>query len=386
MCGKTAAAAFAVLAMCGSACSAPSQPATAGQRTSAQARVSSAGAAPVSVCFGAMPADWARALHARTVTTAKGVTFAVGAVAGSIAYGALNSAAQSGIAKLDFRTRRLTMISRFPPRAGGMGAMAIDPPWLVWEQTDSRTDLGDWSIHVWNLASGTGSVLATHPRLSNGGDGVGYIPSPVLSNGVAAWAQPTPGPGGYQAEVRAASLATGKVSTLDTGQVLSPVYAGPYLIWGKTDNTGRVALRAADASSFRPVATPGPLRNPGPVSNLGGSPEYLAWSSTANANILTAWPAGAARVLRFTQSGADHPFQFLQLAGHFLLWYTGTGSSVLDLRTGNAFDVQGTLAASADAIAVDQSTVQPVPKGTFAASRVSILAIAEMPGIPRCAR
>lgn len=382
--GRTAAVALAALAVCSSACSATSRPATANQRTSVQARASSASATPV--CFGAMPADWAQALRARTVITAKGVRFAPGAAAGGVAYGQLNSAAQSGIAKLDFRTRRLTMISRFPPGAGGMGGMAIDPPWLVWEQTDSQTDLGDWSIHVWNLASGTGSVLATHPRPSNGGGGLGYIPSPVLRNGMAAWAQPTQGPGGYQAEVRVANLATGKVSTLDTGQVLGPVYAGPYLIWGKTDNTGRAALQAADASSLRPVTTPGPLRSPGAVSNLGGSPEYLAWSSTANANILTVWPAEAARLLKFTQSGTDHRFQFLQLAGHFLLWYTGTGSSVLDLRTGNAFDVPGALAASADAIAVEESTVQPVPKGTFAASRVSILAIAEMPGISRCAR
>ena len=385
MSGKTVAAALAVLAVWSSACAGPSRPATVNQRTSAQANVRSASATPVPLCFGAMPADWARALHARSITTAKGVRFGAGAIAGGVAYGQFNSAAHSGIGRLDFSTGRLTTILRFPAKAGGMGAMAIDPPWLVWEQTDSQTDLGDWSIHAWNLASGTGSVLATAPRLINGDHILGYVPSPVLRNGSAAWAQPGLGSGGYQAQVRVAKLATGKVSTLDTGHILLPVYAGPYLVWGKIDSAGRDSLRVVDANSFRPVATPGPLRNPGAISDLGGSPQYLAWS-TENANILTVWPVGAARVLKFTQADSGHPFHFLQLAGHFLLWYTGSGSSVLDLRTGNAFDVQGALAASADAIAVDESTTQPVPKGSFAATRISTLAIADMPGILGCAK
>jgi len=342
-------------------------------------------ATPVAVCFGVMPSYWARALHARSVTTAKGVRFGPGGIAGGAAIGQFNSAAESGIGRLDFTTGRLTTIYRFPPGIGGMGAMAVDPPWVVWEELDSQSNLNDWSIRVWNLTSGAISVLATS-RLSNGHYVPGQQPLPVVSNGFAAWAQPVPGSGGYNvAQVRVVDLATGKVSTLDTGRVSSPVYAGHYLVWGKIDSAGRYLLRVVDAASFKPVVTPGPLRDPGPMLYLGGSPEYLAWGS-GDLNTLTAWPVGTARLLKFTQSDSGHPFEFLQLAGHFVLWYTGNGSSVLDLRTGNAFDVGGSVTASADAIAIEEPVGQPPTKGAFVPSRVSILATAAMPGIRGCAK
>jgi hypothetical protein len=209
MSGKTVAAALAVVAVWCSACTGPPQPAPASKQASPQARVPSASATPVSVCFGAMPGGWVHALRARSTTTARGLAFAPGAVTSGVAYGQFNSAAQSGIGRLDLSTGKLTTVSRFGPGTGGMGAMAIDPPWLVWEQADSQTDPGDWSIHVWNVVSGTGSVLATPLRLSNGDHGLGHIPSPTLRNGLAVWSEPTLGLGGYQARVRVARLASG---------------------------------------------------------------------------------------------------------------------------------------------------------------------------------
>jgi hypothetical protein len=330
-----------------------------------------------------MPGDWARALRARSVTTPSGVRFGPGGIAGDAAIGEFNSAADSGIGRLDFTTGALTTISMFPPRIGGMGAMAVDPPWVVWEELDSQTNLNDWSIHVWNLSSGTGRVLATS-RPSNGNNVSGQQPLPVLRNGSAAWAQPVPGSGSYNvAQVRVVDLSTGRVSTLDTGRVSSPVFAGHYLVWGKIDSGGRYLLRVVDAASFKPVVTPGPLRNSGPILYLAGSPEYLAWSS-GDLNTLTVWPLGTARLLKFTQSQSGHPFEFLQLAGHFVLWYTGNGSSVLDLQTGNAFDVTGSVAGSADAIAIEQPGGPSSTKGAFVSSRVSTLATAALPGIRGC--
>jgi hypothetical protein len=35
-----------------------------------------------------------------------------------------------------------------------------------------------------------------------------------------------------------------------------------------------------------------------------------------------------------------HTFQFPILAGHFLVWFTGTQNTVLDLQTGKGFDVK----------------------------------------------
>ena len=383
MAGKRSTAGLLLAVMIGSAActAAPPQPATVSPGRASSPPVSAAPRGPVAVCFGAMPADWTRALHARSVISPAGTYFGPGGILGGAAIGQFNSASESGIGLLDMTAGRLTTIAQFPGAAGGMGAMAVDPPWVVWEELDSQTNLNDWTVRAWNQRTGTARLLATS-RLGNGTYVTGQEPEPVVRNGVVAWAQPVPGPDRYN--VRAVDLATGKVSTLDTGRVSSPVYAGPYLVWGKIDSTGRYLLRVVDAENFRPAAIPGPLRDPGSLLNLAGSAQYLAWSS-GDLNTLTVWPAGTDRLLRFTQSDSGHPFQFLQLTGHFVLWYTGTGSSVLDLQTGNAFDLAGSGAASAAAITVQEQLKQP-PKGSYASVRVSTLATAAMPAIRTCSR
>jgi hypothetical protein len=58
---------------------------------------------------------------------------------------------------------------------------------------------------------------------------------------------------------------------------------------------------------------------------------------------------------------------------------------VLDLRTGNAFDVAGSVAAAADKIAVAQQLGQPA-KGGYASVRVSTLAVPAMPTIQGCVK
>jgi hypothetical protein len=330
-----------------------------------------------------MPANWTRALHHRSVTTPTGVYFGPGGIIGSVALGQFNSSASSGIGRLDMTTGKLSTITAYRPGTGGMGAMAVDPPWVVWEELDSQTNLNDWSIHAWNLALGTGRVIATS-RLSNGRYIDGQEPLPVVRNGVAAWAQAVGPDRNGNEQVRAVDLATGKVSVLDAGRVSSPVVAGPYLAWAKLDSAGRYSLRVVNAAGFRPVVTPAPLRSPGTMLYLAGSPQYLAWGS-GDLDRLTVWPVGTNRLLRFTQSDSGHPFQFLQLAGHFALWYTGTATSVLDLLTGNAFDIAGSAAASVGQIAVEQQLRQP-PKGSFASVRVSALSIAAMPEVTGCAK
>jgi len=54
-----------------------------------------------------------------------------------------------------------------------------------------------------------------------------------------------------------------------------------------------------------------------------------------------------------------HPFQFLHLAGDFLFWYGGTTSSVLDLRSGAAIDIDGTVTGSADWIVTARTEATP---------------------------
>ena len=127
-----------------------------------------------------------------------------------------------------------------------------------------------------------------------------------------------------------------------------------------------------------------PLR----LSTSRDRPDYLAWGS-GELNTLTVWPVGTSRLLRFSQGDSGHPFQFLQLAGHFVLWYTEKGPSVLDLRTGKAFDVNGSVAASPGSVVVAEQS-GPSPKGgsqgPAAPARVATLLVSAMPGISGCAK
>src|SRR4051794_39495289 len=130
---------------------------------------------------------------------------------------------------------------------------------------------------------------------------------------MAAWAQPVSG----GAELRTVELATGRAQTVDSGMISSPVFAGPYLVWGKVDRIGAYSFQAVDASTLRPAPLPDRLRHPGSIGYLAGSPEYLAWSDQTH-TALTVWRLKSQDYRELRTPDHLHEFQFLQLAGHFL--------------------------------------------------------------------
>ena len=333
------------------------------------------GGQPRRSCLAGAPPGWASALDGGR-TLPPGVGFTVAAYAGGSAFGQLTGPGGTAVAGLDLATGRLTSIAAVAPGAGGLGALAADARWLVWEQLDSQTNLSDWSVHAHDRATGVSTVLAGS-RLPGGQFLAGQQPLPVLRRGVTAWAQPLPRRGPYvEAELRAVDLASGQVSVLDAGRLSSPVYAGPYLVWARVD-AGGYGLRAADAATLRPVELPEALRRTGPIGHLAGSPRYLVWSDDDHSGLLV-WPVGAATGYGLAGPDPNHHFQFLQVAGDFLLWYSGATSSIMDLRSGGAFDLAGTVAGAPDRIVAASST------GTPPAVRVAALDPATAPPIPGC--
>jgi hypothetical protein len=195
-----------------------------------------------------------------------------------------------------------------------------------------------------------------------------------------------PSPAVYvEAQLRVTDLATHRVRTIASGRISSPVYAGPYLIWGKISNTGAYSFQAVSADTLKPVVLPSSLGHPGSVSYLAGSPQYLAWSSQ-NYLSMTVWPIGSHRLYHITSQDTRRHFQFLQFAGHFVVWYGGTASEVLDLTTGKAFDLPGTLAGSPSRIVTAVPVSPPAAKGGTAPSRVSSIATPSAPSIRSCAK
>jgi hypothetical protein len=261
--------------------------------------------------------------------------------------------------------------------------MAVELPWVVWEQLDSQRDMSNWSIHAWNQDTRTSWVVAT----SRQGDGT-YVPGPqpvpVLRHAVVAWAQPIPSGRGYvQAELRLMDLPSRQQSTVDTGRISSPVYAGPYLAWGRLSDDGAYSLRAVEAATRRAVTLPDRVSRPASIGYLGGSPQYLAWTSQDQRELLV-WRVGSTHYDHFTSPDTRHYFQFLQIVGHFVLWYGGTASSVLDLNTGNAFDVHGTVSGSPEWIIMAEPVREPATKTSIVASRLSGIATASAPVVSTC--
>ncbi|OLB74482.1 MAG: hypothetical protein AUI14_23530 [Actinobacteria bacterium 13_2_20CM_2_71_6] len=336
------------------------------------------------VCFGPTPQEWAAGFATHTVVPGGGLMFVSGALAGDTTYGQYHLPSRSGIGALDLASGQLTKISSFRPGVSGLGGMAVEPPWLVWAQLNSETDLSDWSLHAWDQRTGATSVLATS-RLADGTNVKGQEPLPVLRNGRVTWAQPVPAAAGtFEAELRTVDLATRQKTTLASGRISSPVYAGRYLIWGTVSGSNEYAFQAVDADTRQPVPLPAGLPHPDSIGYLAGSADAFAWSSLDGTR-LTVWQLGSAHHDEFAIHDGIHFFQFLQLAGHFLVWFAAGTSAVLDLTTGAGFDVSGGSVAGSPAWIVRADPIgQPATKGALVPSRVSRIATGSAPPITGC--
>ncbi|WP_157546001.1 hypothetical protein [Hamadaea tsunoensis] len=299
-------------------------------------------AATRTVCFASQPPpQWT----GPATRLPDGVSVGVHAVGGEVAFGQSQDATGRGVAALDLLSGRLSTITRYKPEVSGLGALAVEEPWVVWEQLDSKTNLADWSVHAVNRK--TGESVRVADSHGPGGFLPGQQPLPVLRHGLVAWAQPVRTTGtALHAELRVLDLARHSTRVLDSGRLSSPVYAGGLLVWAKVDDATRYSLRAVDESTLEPVELPEAIQRPSSVAYLGGSADRLVWSS-GDALSLEQWDFTAAKLTRYTSADRSHPFQFLQVAGDYLLWDGGTTASVLDLTTGAAFDTPGTVAGSA---------------------------------------
>jgi hypothetical protein len=309
-------------------------------------------------CFvAAPPASWTAAFRANTVNVTGVPSFDVLAVSQNVAVVQAYGTPPYTLWMIDLVSGRTTRVASLGMTAAGTSAganwLSVDPPWVVWTQGDSSYNGSDFSVHAWNQATGATTLLFTS-RLGSGVFTYGFMPFPVVHHGYGYWAQPLPRTTqAPQAALRRVDLATGQSSVLDSGSISSPVLAGTSLIWGRSEPGGRYSFRAVNVDTLRPVTLPAQMTSDyqSTIGYLAASPDYLAWSGSGVVDQdLHAWKVGSSQLYRSTFD-QQHLVQFMQAAGHILLWYTGTGSVVFDLRTGRGFDIRGALAGSSDVIA-----------------------------------
>jgi hypothetical protein len=262
--------------------------------------------------------------------------------------------------------------------------MAFDSPWLIWTRGDSQTSYAAWSIHAWNQATGEIIDIADS-HLPDGSDSYGQLPLVVAGHGIVAWAHPIARYGDpvVLAELRAYKFDARTQLKIDSGQLSSPVFAGQMLMWPKLVGS-QTRFEAVNADTLKPMQVPPVLENPGPATYVAGSPDYLLWADSPSR--VKAWRVNSTHVSVYSYTkDIDHRFQFLTASSHFLLWYAGGPSPILDLDTGNGFDVaSGGSVIAAGGIIVKSAFGTPATKGTVADTRVSYLDTSSVGHITSC--
>ncbi len=291
----------------------------------------------ISVCIGTMPSEWSTALSQGSVSLSN-ITFSPAALspAGDVAFGYFQSAGERGIAAVNLATGRPNILSVLTPEASGVAWMSFADPWLAWAQGDSQSNMGQWSIELENVQTGEKLQIATS-KLPDGSYLTGQLTFPIVGHGYVAWSQPT---GQATADLRVYRLDSRQSLTLDSGRLSSPVFVGKNLVWAKYNGSDQQpSFRMSDADTLKAVPLPVAVASPQPITYLAGSQNYLVW--TQGSSSLEAEQLGSGRLYTYSFTGNDlrHVFQFPMLAGHFLVWFAATVNTVMDLDTGNAFDV-----------------------------------------------
>lgn len=358
-----------------------------GSRPQLSPSVSPTTAAPETrtMCFAAAPPEWTAAMS-KTVATLPAVNFGAVAVddVHDVAYGFFQSTDQRGVAAVDMRTGNLSVVSTMTAQEAGVAWMSYADPWLVWAQGEAVDNLGNWSIQAWNRQTGERLQLATS-QLPDGTDLRGELVYPVVGDGYAAWNQPT---SASSADLRIYRFSSHQSTTLDSGRLSSPVLASRSLVWAKfTGSAAQPSFRFADAETLRVTATPAELTGTRPIQYLAGSSRYLVWTEgtsgqATDPGTLWAYDLSARHLTRYVTD--SHYLQFPMLAGPILAWFAATVSAILDLRTGDGFDVPlpGSIGAEGDAIVV--SRMAPGTKGAVTSTTVSLLRPSVLPSVQSC--
>jgi hypothetical protein len=339
------------------------------------------------MCFNAAPADWLAAMS-KSVATLDGVNFGPSSVDDqrNIAYGYFQTASQQGIAAVDLSTRKMNVVSVMTPSESGVAWMSYGDDWLAWAQGESHSELGIWSVQVWNTQTHEKRQIATS-RLADGTYLTGQLVYPVVGHGYVAWNQPM---SNTSADVRVYRFATSTITTLDSGYVSSPVFAGGYLVWGKKSAAADslAEFRFADAATLDRVAGPAELSRASAATYLTGSSDYMLWIAiprvlSPNTSMMWVDALGTGRV---TEYGAtNHVLQFPTIAGPYLVWFGGDKNSIVDLRTASGFDIPlpGGVAAGGDTIVV--AKIANLSKISASTTTLSVIHPSRMSRLAACA-
>ena len=270
----------------------------------------------------------------------------------------------------------------FSTEQNNPGWMVTDAPWIVWTNFNSTTNINDWSIVARNIESNQQFTIATSRR-ADGTFVFGQLPLPLLHQGTVLWAQPTSSERPITADLRLFDLTSRRERTLATGRLSAPVLAGNYVLWARQSDSGDFSFEGLDANSLEPRVLPRQLGSPGPIVYLAGSSRYVAWSR--NQFDLNVFRLDRSDVIVYHLPGVTRSFQFLTIAGRYLVWFATASYVILDLERGVGTEISGATVTASEAALVRAEAVRPsTTKGELTPTRVSALALANVSHLPGC--
>jgi hypothetical protein len=318
-----------------------------------------------------MPTAWSAALAADTVTIPNVNWFASEGVddIGNAVYGTYHTGTTYGIGSVALDKGGLREISSVPASGwGGVLWMSVSNPWVVWAESIPGQD-GAWDLKAWNSTTGLLSRVASSRLLA------GQYTFPVVNQNYIAWSQAT---SDTSSEIRVYTFATHTTAVLDSGRVSPPVFAGGHLIWGKYVGSATDPMfQMVNGVTLAPETVPAPLAKPTPMVYLAGSPSHVLWTQSQSA--MSAYDFQTRSVTNYQMAHRDgrHYFQFPMLAGGILTWWSGVVSTVVDLTTGDGFEVTNGAAAGSGNLLVISGARGTLPT-------LSALNLASSGGIAGC--
>jgi hypothetical protein len=303
-----------------------------------------------------MPPEWASAISKTTVALPQLQWFATEGVddVGNTAYGTYHTSDRYGIGAVGFTDRHFRTISaKSSTNWGGVLWMSSANPWLVWAEAVPKLN-GAWNLKAYNMTSFETRNVASSRLLA------GQYTFPVVGQDYVAWSQAT---SNTSADIRIYRFSSHTTSVLDSGVLSPPVFAGKYLIWSKlVGNDANPTFQMVDSVTLVPQKLPALLTESGPVVYLAGSSDYLLWTKTQSLMAAYDFMNGTLSTYQIsTEDEGRHALQFPMLAGRILTWWSGVLNAVVDLSTGNGFDVVNGAAAGSGNLLVVSSAKGKVP-------------------------
>jgi hypothetical protein len=286
----------------------------------------------------------------------------------------------SGVARISAQTGRVTRVKRFPDPAKDQAWGSFDGRWLLWFESHSSYNLGDFTVFAWD------SRTARLVKIGTGGGRFRWSSwrPPYVRGGLATWEQAS-GPS-QAGGVHVFDLASGRDRIVRHAYAGAPTFVGGRLIvWPEAPRfRGPTRMHAADARTGRPAAAPNAVRTlhgipaatfvtDGRTIVYPGDSTSLSWSPS---------PSVSPKLIAQVGNG-DHVDNSVQVAGRYIFFSVSPHAYLADTITRRYIEVS----AGGLGLLSEKAFVLLPPSGKKASHVVAdvlFLPLASLPAMPRC--